>query len=55
MAVQERRCALYLSNHHPKPTGAYLAFEMLYKRVNYIGMNAYLRIVKMGAVNTGRL
>jgi hypothetical protein len=28
---------LYLSNYRPKPTGAYLAFEMLYKRVNYIG------------------
>lgn len=26
---------MYLSNYRPKPTGAYLAFEVLYKRVNY--------------------
>jgi hypothetical protein len=27
----------YLSHRRPKPTGAYLAFEVLYKRVNYKG------------------
>jgi hypothetical protein len=28
---------LYLSNYRPRPTGTYLAFEVLYKRVNYEG------------------
>ncbi len=27
---------LYLDNYRPRPRGAYLAFEVLYKRVNYI-------------------